>query len=174
MSQVIIGMDPHKRSATIEVMTADEGVAGGGRYGTDAAGLAAMLAGVRQWPDRIWAVEGSRGVGRHVAAWLAGAGEQVVDVPPKLSARVRVFTSGQGRKTDAADAHAIALAATRMKGLRPVTGDARLEVLRVLADRRRPWAKITPGWSASCTSCWPTWFPAGRRSPCPRPRPGRS
>jgi transposase len=72
-----------------------------------------------------------------VAAWLAGAGEQVVDVPPKLSARMRVFTSGQGRKTDATDAHAIALAATRMKGLRPVTGDAQLEVLRVLADRRR-------------------------------------
>ena len=67
---------------------------------------------MRRWPDRIWAVEGSRGTGRHVAAWLAGAGEQVVDVPPKLSARTRVFTSGQGRKTDATDAHAIALAAT--------------------------------------------------------------
>ena len=68
MSQVIIGMNPHKRSATIEVMTADESVAGGGRYGTDAAGLAAMLAAVRQWPDRVRAVEGSRGVGRHVEA----------------------------------------------------------------------------------------------------------
>jgi transposase len=38
MSQVIIGMDPHKRSATIEVMAGDETVAGGGRYGTDTAG----------------------------------------------------------------------------------------------------------------------------------------
>jgi transposase len=137
LSKVIIGIDPHKRSATIEVMTADESVVSGGRYGTGAAGLAAMAAGVRQWPDRIWAVEGSRGTGRHVAAWLAGAGEQVVDVPPKLPARMRVFTSGQGRKTDATGAHAIALAATRMKGLRPVTGDAQLEVLRVLAGRRR-------------------------------------
>ena len=36
MSQVIIGMDPHKRSATIEVMASDETVVGGGRYGTDA------------------------------------------------------------------------------------------------------------------------------------------
>jgi hypothetical protein len=69
LSQVIIGMDPHKRSATIEVMTADETVAGGGRYVTDAAGLAAMVAGVRQWPDRVWAVEGSRGTGRHVSEW---------------------------------------------------------------------------------------------------------
>jgi hypothetical protein len=30
MGQVIIGMDPHKRSATIEVMAADETVLGGG------------------------------------------------------------------------------------------------------------------------------------------------
>jgi transposase len=92
---------------------------------------------VRRWPERVWAVEGSRGVGRYLASRLVAAGEQVVDVPPKLSARTRVFSAGQGRKTDATDAHAIALAATRMKGLRPVTGDARLEVLRVLADRRR-------------------------------------
>jgi transposase len=137
MSQVIIGMDPHKRSATIEVMTADEGVLGGGRYRTDAAGLAAMLAAVRRWPDRTWAIEGSRGAGRNLASRLIAAGEHVVDVPPKLSARTRVFTAGQGRKTDATDAHAIALAATRSTGLHPVTDDAQLAVLRVLADRRR-------------------------------------
>ena len=53
MGTVVIGMDPHKRSATIEVMAADETVLGGGRYGTDAAGYAAMLAGVRQWLARI-------------------------------------------------------------------------------------------------------------------------
>ena len=41
-SRVVIGMDPHKRSATIEVMTADETVLGGGRFATDADGFAAM------------------------------------------------------------------------------------------------------------------------------------
>jgi transposase len=87
MSKVIIGMDPHKRSATIEVMAADESVAGGGRYGTDAAGYAAMLAAVRRWPRRLWAIEGCRGTGRDLASRLVAAGEQVVDVPPKLSAR---------------------------------------------------------------------------------------
>ena len=30
MSQVIIGMDPHKHPATIEIMTSDETVVGGG------------------------------------------------------------------------------------------------------------------------------------------------
>jgi transposase len=137
MSTVVIGMDPHKRSATIEVMATDERVLGGGRYGTDAAGYAAMLAGVRRWPQRTWAIEGCQGIGRHLAGRLVAAGEQVVDVPPKLSARTRVFSAGQGRKTDAIDAHSVALAATRMTGLRRVTDDARLAVLRVLADRRR-------------------------------------
>jgi transposase len=137
MGTVVTGMDPHKRSATIEVIAPDERVLGGGRYGTDAAGYAAMLAAVRQWPQRTWAIEGCQGTGRHLAARLAAAGEVVADVPPELSARTRVFTAGQGRKADAADAHSIALAATRMTGLRMVTDDAGLEVLRVLADRRR-------------------------------------
>ena len=137
MSLVVIGMDPHKRSATIEVMAGDEAVAGGGRYGTDAAGYAAMLAAVKAWPERIWAIEGCQGIGRHLANRLLADGEQVVDVPPKLSARIRVFATGQGRKTDATDAHSIALAATRRAGLRPVVSDQQLAVLRILADRRR-------------------------------------
>ncbi len=137
MSQVIIGMDPHKRSATIEVMTSDETVVGGGRYGTDVAGYRAMLAEARRWPERTWAIEGCQGIGRHIANRLLAAGEHVVDVPPKLSARTRVFATGQGRKTDATDAHSVALAATRMTGLRPVVDDQQLAVLRILADRRR-------------------------------------
>jgi predicted flap endonuclease-1-like 5' DNA nuclease len=35
ISRVVIGMDPHKRSATIEAMGPDEQVPGGGRFGTD-------------------------------------------------------------------------------------------------------------------------------------------
>ena len=113
MSQVIIGMDPHKRSATIEVMASDETVVGGGRYATDAAGYRAMLAEVARWPERTWVVEGCQGIGRHIANRLLADGQDVADVPPKLSAWTRVFATGQGRKTDATDAHSVALAATR-------------------------------------------------------------
>jgi len=60
MSRVVIGMDPHKHSATIEVMGRDESVLGGGRFGTDSAGYRAMVAVARRWPERIWAVEGCR------------------------------------------------------------------------------------------------------------------
>ena len=130
-------MDPHKRSATIQVMMADETVAGGGRFGTDRDGYAAMLRYGKQWPDRVWAIEGCSGIGKHIANRLLADGEDVVDVPPKLSARIRVFATGQGRKTDATDAHSVALVGTRMTGLRPVVNDGQLAVLRILVDRRR-------------------------------------
>jgi transposase len=135
--RVVIGMDPHKRSVTIEVISADEVVSGGGRFGTDVEGFAAMRRYVSRFANRIWAIEGCNGIGRHIAHRLLAEGEQVVDVPPKLSARARVFATGQGRKTDATDAHSVALVGTRVAGLRPVVADEQLEVLRLLVDRRR-------------------------------------
>jgi transposase len=72
VGRVIIGMDPHKLSATIEVLDEREGVLGGGRYGTDRDGYRQMLAAGRRWPDRVWAVEGCNGIGRHVAQRLVG------------------------------------------------------------------------------------------------------
>jgi transposase len=56
MGRVVIGMDPHKHSATIEVMDDQETVLGGGRFGTDMAGYRAMLGCARRWPERIWAI----------------------------------------------------------------------------------------------------------------------
>jgi transposase len=135
--RVVVGMDPHKRSVTIEVMDASEDVLGGGRFGTDAAGYRSMLEYLKAWPDRVWAIEGCSGIGRHVALRLLADDQEIVDVPPKLSARARVFSTGQGRKTDATDAHSVALVGTRMSGLRPVVNDEQLAVLRVLVDRRR-------------------------------------
>ena len=135
--RVVIGMDPHKRSVTIEVMAADEQVLGGDRFGTDVDGHRSILEYLKRWPDRVWAIEGCNGIGRHPAMPLLADGQHVIDVPPKLSARARVFPTGQGRKTDATDAHSVALVGTRMAGLRPVINDEQLAVLRVLVDRRR-------------------------------------
>jgi hypothetical protein len=44
---VVIGMDPHKRSVTIEVMAGDETILGGGRFTTDVEGFREMR-GVRR------------------------------------------------------------------------------------------------------------------------------
>jgi transposase len=67
---------------------------------------------------------------------LAAAGESVVDVPPKLSARVRVLSTGNARKNDGIDALATALAASRNERLAAVDFEAASEVLRLLSERR--------------------------------------
>lgn len=57
-------------------------------------------------------------------------------VPAKLSARARLFPTGQGRKTDPVDAHSVALAGLHSPGLRVITADDATVALRLLADRR--------------------------------------
>ena len=88
--QVIIGVDPHKLSATLEVVDDHERLLGQGRFATDKAGYSVMRSYAKAWPVRVWAVEGANGVGRPLAQRLLESGEHVVDVPAKLAARVRL------------------------------------------------------------------------------------
>ena len=136
MEQVIIGVDPHKLSATIEVVDHLEQMLGSGRFTTDRAGYSAMRNYAKSWSERVWAVEGANGVGRPLAQRLLESGEQVVDVPAKLAARVRLFDTGHNRKTDAHDAHSVAVVAVRTPNLRILRVDGELEALRMLTDRR--------------------------------------
>jgi transposase len=87
---------------------------------------------VKAWPNRVWAVECANGAGRPLAQRLVEAGRQVVDVPAKLAARVRLFDTGHNRKIDALDDHSIAIVAVRTTGLRVFTADGDL------ADADRP------------------------------------
>jgi hypothetical protein len=95
VGRVIIGMDPHKRSATIEVTDERETVLATGRFGTDQDGYQRMLAVGRGYPLRLWAVEGANGIGRHLAQRLVADGETVVDVP--ANCRPRCGCSPPGR-----------------------------------------------------------------------------
>ncbi len=115
MAGVIIGIDPHRLSATIEVIDHHGHVPGSGSFSTDKAGYAAMRTYVRTWPQQVWGIEGANGAGRPLAHRLVEAGEHVVDVPAKLAARVRVFDTGHDRKTDALDAHSVAMVALRTR-----------------------------------------------------------
>jgi len=141
MERVVIGVDPHKLSATIEVVDDRERRLGQGRFTTDRAGYIAMRTYAKAWPTRVWAVEGANGVGRPLAQRLLESGEQVVDVPAKLAARVRLFDTGHNRKTDAHDAHSIAMVAVRTTGLRVLQVDGDLEALRMLVERREALAR---------------------------------
>ncbi len=72
-----------------------------------------MLAIGARWPDRRWAVESAGGVGRQLAQRLVADGETVIDVPAKLSTRVRAMTTGHGRKNDPTDSRAVAIVGLR-------------------------------------------------------------
>jgi transposase len=100
--------------------------------------LRALEHWAKRFPERRWAIENAGGLGRHLAGRLVAAGECVVDVPPKLSARVRVLSSfaGNARKNDGLDALATALAASRKGRLAAVDPEADSEALRLLSERR--------------------------------------
>jgi transposase len=135
--KILIGVDPHKTS--VAVAAVDE--AGGellerASFPQNRAGLRSLERWAKRFPERRWAVENASGLGRHLAGRLAAAGESVVDVPPKLSARVRVLSSGNARKNDGLDALATALAASGNERLAAVDPEIGSEVLRLLSERR--------------------------------------
>ena len=137
MATVVIGVDPAKRSNTIEVIDSNETVLVAARFENTNEDYRKMRTLVKRWPERVWAVEGATGVGLHLAQRLISDGERVVDVPSKLSTRVRAIDSGHGRKNDPTDAHAVAVVGLRTKGLREVVADDQAVALRLLSERRR-------------------------------------
>lgn len=133
---VLIGIDPHKRSHTAVVLSdSDEVLA---QLRVEAAGdqVARLLRFAAAWPERTWAVENANGLGRLLSRQLVAAGETVVDVPAKLSARVRTL-SGAGHKTDEHDARSTAVAGRHARRLRQVVADDDTVVMGLLVERRR-------------------------------------
>jgi transposase len=133
----MIGIDPHKRSNTALVLDGRETVLTRRRFANDSAGYRDLKAFARGWKQRTWAVEGARGVGLSLAQRLTMEGENVLDVPAVLSARVRALGGGSGRKTDEADAYAVAVAGLRGHGLQVVKPEDEVAVLKMLSDRRQ-------------------------------------
>jgi transposase len=82
-------------------------------------------------------VEGAGGVGKQLAQRLVADGETVLDVPAKLSSRVRAMSTGHGRKTDPTDARAVAIVGLRNPDLTHVRADGETVALRLLSERRR-------------------------------------
>lgn len=131
----VIGVDPHKGSHTAAVLNTTEEVIAEYRLDADPKQLGRLLEWAAPFVPRRWALEGASGTGALLARQLVAAGEHVVDVPPTLSARVRLLDRGCSDKTDAHDARAAAVVALRHANLRTVTVEDHDAVLRLLADR---------------------------------------
>ena len=132
----MIGIDPHKGSHTAVVVDRTEVVLDTIRVTADRDQRDRLLAWAARFEPRTWAVEGATGMGAMLAQQLVAAGEHVVDVPPKLSSRVRLLERGKIDKTDPNDARSAAIVAWRTPALNVVAGlDEHRVVLRLLADR---------------------------------------
>jgi transposase len=137
VAAVMIGVDPHKGSHTAVVIGAAEQPLAELRVGASQAQADELLAWAAAWPERTWAVEGARGLGRLLAQQLVAAGERVLDVQPKLASRVRLLQAGDTNKNDPNDALSVAVAALRSTASRQVIGEDYPAVLKVWAKRHR-------------------------------------
>ena len=113
MAAVMIGVDPHKGSHTAVAIGGAEEPLGELRVRACAAQAERLLSWAADWPERTWAVEGAAGLGHLLAQQLLAAGERVLDVQPKLGARVRLLATGAVNKNDPNDARSVAVAALR-------------------------------------------------------------
>ncbi len=137
MTAVMIGVDPAKRSHAMAVLDRNENEQAALQVRNDNDGYREMLRLAKRWKLRTWAVQGAGGVGVQLAQRLVADGESVVDMPPKLATRARIFDTGHGRKNDPGDARTVAVVAIRTKGLRQVVLDDERLALRLLSERRR-------------------------------------
>jgi transposase len=134
---VMIGVDPHKGSHTAVAVGADEQPLGQVRVRASEVQAQRLLEWAASWPERAWAVEGADGLGHLLAQQLVAAGEQVLDVQPKLAARVRLLGAAAVNKNDPNDARSVAIAALRSPARREVRPDDHATVLKVWAKRYR-------------------------------------
>ena len=137
MAAVMIGVDPHKATHTAVAISAAEEPLGELQVRACAAQADQLLAWAAAWPQRTWAVEGAGGLGHLLAQQLLAAGERVLDVPPKLGARVRLLAAGDTNKNDPDDARSVAVAALRSPGVAGVRPDDHAAVLKIWSKRYR-------------------------------------
>jgi transposase len=142
MTAVMIGVDPHKGSHTAVVIDGAEVPLGTLRVRASAAQAGKLPGWAAEWPERTWAVEGAGGLGHLLAQQLVAAGELVMDVQPKLGARVRLLGTGSSNKNDPNDARSVAVAALRSPLCQQVRADDHALILRVWSRRHRQLSRL--------------------------------
>jgi hypothetical protein len=98
--QVIITIDPPKASWTAAAVDTRLQPVASIRVPVNRDGYRQLRRFAHRWPEASWAIEGAAGLGAPLTTRLAADGVQAINVPAKLARRVRMLSTGHGRKTD--------------------------------------------------------------------------
>jgi transposase len=150
---VMIGVDPHKGSHTAVALDERERPIDELRVRSASNQVERLLGWAAPLGERTWAIEGAGGLGYLLAQQLVAAGERVVDVQPKLAARVRLLATGASNKNDPNDARSVAVAALRAASVPEVRAEDHAAVMKVWARRHRDLSGNTTGSPAGCIRC---------------------
>lgn len=135
-ARVVIAIDPHKASWTAAAVDASLQPLATIRVPVSRDGYRSLRRFARRWPHAEWAIEGATGLGAPLTARLRDERCDVIDVPAKLAARVRVLSTGHGRKNDNADAISVGIAALTSRTLTTAAVDAGTTALRAIVEHR--------------------------------------
>ena len=134
--RVVVGVDPHKASWTAAVVDGSLQPLVTVRVPVSRDGYRALRRFAHRWPHAGWAIEGAAGLGAPLTTLLRSDGIEVIDVAAKLAARVRVLSSGHGRKNDDADARSVGIAALTSPALGTAKIDTATTALRAVVEHR--------------------------------------
>jgi transposase len=101
-----IGVDAHKQLHQATAL-GEAGILGERRIKNTPEDWARLLEWARQWPERVWAIEGAWYLGRGLAQFLAERGEEVHEVNGRWTAQRRRGMRRPG-KSDRLDARSVA------------------------------------------------------------------
>ena len=139
---VMIGVDPHKGSHTAVAVDKGERSLAELRVQSGPKQLERLLKWAAAFPVRTWAIENATGLGYLLAQQLVAAGERVLDVQPKLAARVRLLATESTNKNDPHDALSVAIAALRSPTPKVVGVEDHAAVMKLWARRHRNLSSI--------------------------------
>ena len=139
--RVVVAVDPHKASWTAAAVDGSLQPLATARVPVSRDGYRALRRFAHRWPHARWAIEGAAGLGAPLTTLLGTDGIEVIDVPAKLAARVRVLSSGHGRKNDDVDALSVGIAALTSHALGTAKIDAATAALRAVVEHRDDLAK---------------------------------
>lgn len=134
--RVMIAVDPHKGSWTAAAVDASLQPLATVRVPVSRDGYRALRRFARRWPHAQWAIEGAGGLGAPLTTRLRTDSIEVINVPAKLAARVRLLSTGHGRKSDDADAVSVGIAALTSRALNTAEINAATTALRAVVEHR--------------------------------------